>query len=358
MANPSNPFGLPSVGGTGYSVGGNPYGTSSAGSGYVPGQYGTLGVPVQTQGNLGQPGAENSLLMDLGDSFMGHASYAPGGQFGTGTNANNYALAASQLGSGTAQANAAMGAQQAGILENEGAGVYGTFENLGNQQLDRQAQLADYSGTQAAQAAQNTALGLYQGAASGNGPSAAQAQLQQGNEAAINAQMSQAASARGGFGLANAQKNAMSNIGQIQSQNALNAAQLRAQEQQAGMAGYASLGNTVQAQQAANAQFQAQQRAAQQQANAQNQLQAYTTGAQQGLGYNQAAQQALYGWQGMGQQNQLAYNTLGQQALQSQLQADVSSQQATNQQASQNAGRQQQGVGSIASMIGSMFGGM
>lgn len=64
----------------------------------------------------------------------------------------------------------------------------------------------------------------------GQGPSLAQAQLQQGNEAAIAAQMAQAASQRG-INPALAQRAAAQNIGNIQAQNTQQAAQLRLAEQ-------------------------------------------------------------------------------------------------------------------------------
>lgn len=102
-----------------------------------------------------------------------------------------------------------------------------------------QADLARALGMQA-RGEQSTAVGLYRDAATGRGPSAAQNQFQSGLDASIRAQQSSAASARGGgVAMAAAQRAAMQNAGQIQAQGASEAAQLRAREMQAAMAGYA-----------------------------------------------------------------------------------------------------------------------
>lgn len=112
------------------------------------------------------------------------------------------------------------------------------------QNLGSSAGLGAYNAGQdygRAQQAQSGALGLYQQAATGQGPSAAQSLLQQGSEQARANAMAMAASGRGG-GLGGAQRAAMSAqmAGDAQAANA--AAQLRAQEQQAAMQGYATLG--------------------------------------------------------------------------------------------------------------------
>lgn len=93
---------------------------------------------------------------------------------------------------------------------------------------------------------QNAALGNLALAASGKGPSAAQAQLQAGTDAGIQAQMAMANSARGQAGIANAQKNASTQgAGMLQS-SANQAAQLRAQEMQAAQAQYMQGANQMQ----------------------------------------------------------------------------------------------------------------
>lgn len=93
---------------------------------------------------------------------------------------------------------------------------------------------------------QADALAMYRAAALGQGPSAAQAQLQAGLDAANRQQMSMAASARGG-GLARsaAMRGAMANAGDQGLAAAQQAAILRAQEQQAGMQGFAGLGSAM-----------------------------------------------------------------------------------------------------------------
>jgi len=74
-----------------------------------------------------------------------------------------------------------------------------------------------------------TANALLQGAAQGNAPSAAQMQLQAGNDAAINQQMAMANSGNLSQ-MISGQRNAMQNEANLGQQNANNAAQLRAQE--------------------------------------------------------------------------------------------------------------------------------
>lgn len=293
---------------------------------------------------------------DLGDSFMGHASYAPGGSFGSNTAADAYNNNASQLGLNNSNLMFQNGWGVQSNMGNLGNATQNTFQNLGNKFANQGASLADYGiANNIGLSNQGGALGMYRDAAQGNGPSAAQAQLQSGLDQSIAAQQSAAASTRGGFGLANAQHNAAMNAGQLQGTAANNAAQLRAQEQQAGMAGYAGLANTIQAQQAANAQFQAQQQQQQRQANAQNTLAAYGQGANYNLGFNNTGVNAGLGYENAGLQNQLGYNQLGESALQSQLNADVQNQNSMNTAMGANAERQQKGAGGILSMIGGLF---
>lgn len=89
--------------------------------------------------------------------------------------------------------------------------------------------------------------------ANGQGPSAAQAQLQSGNDAAINAQM---AMARSG-GNPNAMRSAMFNAAGITQQNANAAAQLRAQEMMAGRQLYGDQLATARGQDMQNQQYNA-----------------------------------------------------------------------------------------------------
>lgn len=117
----------------------------------------------------------------------------------------------------------------------------------------------------AARGGQGEAGDLYRAAALGQGPSAAQAQLRMGLDQATASQYALANSARGGaLGLAGAQQQAQSQAALMAGQAAQQAAVLRAQEQQAGMAGYAGVmgqqrGQDLQAQglDAQQAQYQA-----------------------------------------------------------------------------------------------------
>jgi len=148
---------------------------------------------------------------------------------------------------------------------------------------------------QQAQNAQNESLEKLSQAANGYGPSAAQAQLQAGTDQAMQANMAMANSARGQAGLANAQKNALSQNG-VQGQQAANqAAQLRAQEMQQAQSQYASTANQMQ-----------NQLGAQQQGYANLGMQG--ANALQGNAYNQAQLQA--GQNALNQQGQLGYQQL------------------------------------------------
>jgi len=273
------------------------------------------------QPNLGEPTPSQSWMGDMGDSFFGTAAYTPAAQFGGNTQTNAYAQGLANQGLGMAGKDQILGANAAGSLNNVG-NQYGV------------ASQGAFGNASQALAAQNNALAMYQQAAQGNGPSAAQAQLQSGLDQSIQAQQAQAASARGGFGLANAQHQAAQNQAQLAGQAANNAAQLRAQEQQAAMAGYGNLGSTIQSQQAGNAL-----------AQQGNQLQAYGMGAGQQLAYNQ-----------LGQGNQLQYQNLANQALQAQTSADVSHESTMDQAAAGNAQRSQTATGGITSMVGSLIG--
>lgn len=317
--------------------------------------YGTLGVgATNAQPNLGEP-QTGSLWTDIGEGFFGHAAYAPGGQFGGNNNTNQYAQGVSGIGAAQGQYDQQQGQQQANNLAGDGNLALGTFQGLGNAYAGVQAPQAQMQNANAAYFNQLNALGMYGQAAQGNGPSAAQAQLQSGLDQSMRAQQSQAASTRGGFGLANAQHDAGMNAAQLQGQAGNASAQLRAQEQQAAMAGYAGLGTQIQGQQAGNAFQQAGMNQQQLQANAQNQLAAYSQGqgasnalqlggANLGLQYDQLGQNTAYG-----------YNQLGQGALSNQLSADVAAQQSKQQAMSQNAQNSQKGVGTILSAIGGLF---
>jgi hypothetical protein len=102
------------------------------------------------------------------------------------------------------------------------------------------------------------ALGMYHDAALGLGPSAAQAQFQQGLDRSMAANESLANSARGGsLGMAQARLQAMNQNSGMLAGSTAQAAQLRAQEQEAGRAGYAGLGSNIRTQDTGEAMGQA-----------------------------------------------------------------------------------------------------
>jgi hypothetical protein len=105
-----------------------------------------------------------------------------------------------------------------------GGGIMGQREADAANFANRQAQMGDY-------AAQNQAIGELRGIEAQQGPSAAQAQLQAGNNAAIMAQqLALARSGRGFGGGAGSAGLAQSNLAGLGASNANAAAQLRAQE--------------------------------------------------------------------------------------------------------------------------------
>lgn len=202
-----------------------------------------------------------------------------------------------------------------------------TIGGLGQTQQNIQQQnLADMGATQE----------MLRQRAMGQGPSAAQAQLQQGLQQSQNAAMAQANSARGNFGLANAQKNAMQTGANLAQQTNQAAALARAQEQIA-----------------AGSQLQQQQQ--------------QMLGAQQTIGNLQQAQ--LAGQTGMGnmyaQQGGLINNAgaLQQQAIQDYMQqaglAGTTANQAANvglQNSAQNLGAQQFNIGEGDKELGGIMG--
>lgn len=246
-------------------------------------------------GSSGNPG--NDLL----GSIFGQANAPADVYFGGGPQGAAGATAYYQ------QQGRMVGTGKAPTIGSEGTDAY-------NQQMGQAG--AGYQNAAGqnnlSQAQQNTAGNLLFNAASGYGPSAAQAQLQQGTDAAINANMAMANSARGQAGLANAQKNALTQNG-IQTQQAANqSAQLRAQEMQAAQGGYANYANQQQNQ------------------FAQQQLGFAGLGMQgaQGLQGNALAQAQLRAGQNqLNQTGQLGYEQLGFNAQAEQLQAAMANQQ-------------------------------
>lgn len=338
-----------------------------------PSNHGALYDIGQAGGKAGA--AAWGFLGDAANSYFGKASYAPGGQFGSNLGADAYGQQLSGLGAAQSQYDTTLGGYNADMMNNRGDVANDTFQNIGNGQNSQFQSLGDSMGSQGPAlagyggaaagglAGQQAAQAAYQGMANGTGPSAAQAQLQSGLDQSIAAQQAAAASTRGGFGLAQAGYNAAQNAGQLEGQAANSAAQLRAQEQQAGIAGLGNISGAIQQQQASNQQFNAQQQQQQQQAaaaaklqaygiGASNQLGAYGQGASTNLAYQNAAQQAQLGWTQQGQNLQQTYNQLGLTPMTSQLTADTASQKAQDDQMAGNAERSQKGTGGLLSMFG------
>lgn len=95
---------------------------------------------------------------------------------------------------------------------------------------------------------QADAMQMYRNAALGNGPTAAGSQFQSGLDQSIAAQQAMAGSARGGAtAMAAAQMRGQQAAGAQLAQSTAQAASLRAQEQQAAMAGYGNLGTVMRA---------------------------------------------------------------------------------------------------------------
>lgn len=137
---------------------------------------------------------------------------------------------------GTTKSLGGKGAGALGGLAQEGLGALG---KLGPATADPLAPVTDHAADLAqSRAQQQAAFGpLSQWALTGNGPSAAQAQLQSGKDQSIAAAMSMAKSMPGANQAA--QQRMAAEGGTMASQQAANqAAQLRAQEQQAAMQNY------------------------------------------------------------------------------------------------------------------------
>lgn len=255
--------------------------------------------PNQANGSS-NPGAYGNQGNDFGGSIFGQASapdnvYFGGTPLAAGGMAHDYRSAAARAmkqkgpqigGAGVDAYNQQMGGANAGF---------------GNAQ----------QGNSDAQMNQRTAMGQMFEAARGNGPSAAQNQMQSGLEQGINANMAMANSARGQAGVANAQKNALGQNAQMAGAAANQSAQLRAQEMQQAQSQYAGMSNQMQNQYA------------QQQ---QGYLGLGMQGAQglQGNAYNQAQLQA--GQNALNQQGDLAYQQLAFNAHAENMQAQMNNQ--------------------------------
>lgn len=238
--------------------------------------------------------------------------------------------------------------QEMEMLRQAVAQAQANTRQAGNVNVNEYLQALMASGGQSEQALQ-----MAQAAAAGQGPSAAQAQLQSGIDQAIAAQLAAGQSAGGG---AAALRGAQQQGAMLQQQAANQAAQLRAQEQAQAMQLYGSLaGQTDQlaaarAQAAGGLSLGAQELAG---AQRQNAINAYLSGAGQaaGIGAELASQQAA-----LQQQAGLANQQSALQAALANQQAGLS-QQALNVQAQLDAQRLQQayaglGLGGLGQAAG------
>lgn len=183
----------------------------------------------QTSGGVGAMGAAPASAPGQAGGALGDA-YAAVGTAPVGMDLDQYGYL-------QGQANAAAGGLGAGpagyqtqiqSLGNQLAGPYGltaqmgnTVQGMGQTQNAIQGQIGGMQGT-----AQQL-----QAESQGAGPNPAAVQMQQGLQQAQNYAQAQAGSARGNFGLANAQKNAMNSGAAMGQQAALQGSQLAQQQQ-------------------------------------------------------------------------------------------------------------------------------
>lgn len=277
-------------------------------------------------GYQGGGGGGGNQGNDFLGSVFGQANAPPDVYFGGGPNG---AAGATQY---YQQQGRMAGTANAPTIGSQGTDAF-------NQQMGAAGAGAQNAAAQGslAQASQNTAGNFLFNAAAGNGPSAAQNQLQAGTDAAIQANMAMANSARGQAGLANAQKNALVQNG-LQTQQAANqSAQLRAQEMQAAQSQYANFANQMQNQ------------------YAQQQLGFQGLGMQgaQGLQGNALAQAQLRMQQNqLNQTGQLAYEQLGFNSQAEALQAAMANQQQAYGLNESNARNASSGIGGILAAAG------
>ena len=130
-------------------------------------------------------------------------------------------------------------------VDNYGDGSRSVHANIKNQGLGAmQGGAAAAGDVHRAQQAQMGALGMYQDAAMGNGPSQAQAMMQAQGDRNVAQQMQLAAGGRSGNVAAQAQAAQAAGLA-AQYDTRQQLGQMAAQEQQAGMAGYAGLGTQM-----------------------------------------------------------------------------------------------------------------
>lgn len=284
------------------------------------------------------------------------------GSMNSGSNSfgydNNPTIAAMQAQAAQQQA-AALGAQQAVAAQNQTQAQQAStgFQNYMNDQtksvqanpINLQsgmlgAQQIGNTNTDASRIQQMQALGLIQGAAQGNAPSAAQIQMNQGLNQALMQQMAAANSGAGGFNPAMSRLAMIQGANQMQTTSA-NSAALRAQEMAAARDQYAQQAAGLRSQDIGLANNQANlnyQIGSQNIAN-QNAMQQFNVGA------NNTRQGQVNDLQSQYLQAQLGFN--GQSLQQQQAAAALQAQKDAAAQAQQN-----RMIGGIASAAGGIAG--
>lgn len=204
------------------------------------GYTGEQGAANSAQSDSDAMGAINQL-MDFAGRYGGDSTNPAGGNVGNSNfhhiyndqQLNDYKRRAAEA---QMKANQAGTYAQREALRNEARGDVAAQRQ--GPQMDTRNIDADRALGQQARGRVTGALDMYQQAAEGKGPSAAQGMLQQGLDRNIAMQRSLAASAKSpAMQRAELQSQSLANAGQLGAQNSAQAAILRAQEQQAGMAG-------------------------------------------------------------------------------------------------------------------------
>lgn len=199
-------------------------------------------------------GGSTGTMVGYGGTDVGQQNQAY--NFGTPGHSSAYGLASNQSNPVSAAYNAfEWGGRRGAAAEdiNRYRGMADAAQGRGPN-FDAQASAYDDLALGARQS-QGDALNMYRNAALGLGPSAAQAQYQQGLDASGRQAMAMANSARGGpMARAAAMRQGIAASTGMNQMGAAQAAQLRAQEQQAAMQGYAGLGSSMRAGDAAMAQ--------------------------------------------------------------------------------------------------------
>lgn len=206
-----------------------------------------LGAAPQWNANAGPYGAYLNRLNTSGQAaqtpLQKEARYQTLQALGAGPTANQ-SLATAQGDQAQIRAQQLAASQRLGnagaanAATQQGLAAWGSGQASGDSQLQGAAAQGAAGADVGSAGYQNQALGMFADAAAGRGPSAAQAMLRQATANNVATQRALAAGARGG-GAAAAMRQANQAGVQLGLQSQAQAAALRAQEQQAGMAGLA-----------------------------------------------------------------------------------------------------------------------